>query len=461
MHIPSTFSLLWLLGLCAALIPNAHRTRESAERETKPKSWISTTACRWLNCCEDPRQREQVKHEEALQTQRCHATKSDLLPSTEKADGTDPNREIPDYVLEYAPLVHLHSSEKFWPCDIAEHLQHVTPYLNYTAMAPTSSNFNLTNLDQLNEFERGRFVYLTSDDNVEARPDWLGGEKNIPETPQELYEPITRHNVPQRPLGASHPAQIRGGRSDAPAVLVVVHKGNGIVDAFWFFFYSYNLGNLVFNIRFGNHVGDWEHTLVRFINGVPKYVFVSEHFFGQAYTYNAVEKIGKRPVVYSAIGTHAMYATPGTHPYILPLGLLHDETDRGPLWDPALNALTYTYNHTSDTLLPSNLHPMAPTEWFYFNGHWGDKVYPIGDSRQYEFVGEYHYVTGPLGPRWKHLGREKVCQGRTSDPCAIHEWLPPERVRVGVRVGEGEEEDWKGEEEDWKGDERDPNVDMR
>lgn len=142
-----------------------------------------------------------------------------------------------------------------------------------------------------------------------------------------------------------------------------------------------------------------------------------------------------------------MYATPGTHPYVLPLGLLHDETDRGPLWDPALNSLTYRYNHTSDVLVASNLTPKAPTEWFFFNGHWGDKVYPIDDSRQYEFVGEYHYVSGPLGPRFKHLGRKKICQGRTSDPCAIHEWLPPEHIRIVNGVREGE---------DWKEDERDP-----
>jgi hypothetical protein len=67
-----------------------------------------------------------------------------------------------------------------------------------------------------------------------------------------------------------------------------------VVDAFWFFFYSYNLGNAVFNIRFGNHVGDWEHTVVRFQHGEPKAVFFSEHSFGEAYTWDAVEKKGNR-----------------------------------------------------------------------------------------------------------------------------------------------------------------------
>ncbi|KAL8626082.1 hypothetical protein Q9189_008236, partial [Teloschistes chrysophthalmus] len=358
-----------------------------------------------------------------------------------------PANEIPSYVLDYAPLVHLYSGEKFWPCDIAEHLEHVTPYLNYTQIRATSEHLNLTNLDELNQYNNGRFVYLTSDDNVEARPDWLGGEKNIPDTPDEderRGRPREHRNNAhqQRPLASPNEEQghpILGGRSSAPAVLITVDKPNNITDAFWFFFYSYNLGNLVFNIRFGNHVGDWEHTLVRFQNGEPTHVFVSEHYFGQAYTYDAVEKLiepakgnregkGKaRPVVYSAVGTHAMYATPGHHPYVLPLGLLHDETDKGPLWDPALNALTYTYNPRTDTLTPSTLTPSnqtpstqnpstqnpsthtppPPTEWFSFRGHWGDRHYPLRDSRQYEFAGQYHYVNGPLGPRFKNLARRK------------------------------------------------------
>ncbi|KAL8708390.1 MAG: hypothetical protein Q9220_006680, partial [cf. Caloplaca sp. 1 TL-2023] len=353
-----------------------------------------------------------------------HGSQSGHYPASEQV--------IPDYVLEYAPLVHLYSGEQFWPCDFAEHLQHVTPYLNYTPIRSSSHELNLSNLDQLNEYTNGRFVYLTSDDNVEARPDWLGGEKNIPGDPEDTDQSphLDRDNA-QQILGKIQAGQqIKGGRSDAPAVLIVANKGNGIVDAFWFFFYSYNLGNLVFNIRFGNHIGDWEHSLVRFEHGQPKFVFVSEHYFGEAYTYDAVEKIGKRPVIYSALGTHAMYATPGLHPYVLPLGLLHDTTDRGPLWDPTLNALPYTYNHTTDVLLSgrrfsgegsapksTGVGTGLPTSWFYFNGHWGDRHYPLRDSRQYEFAGQYHYVNGPLGPRFKALGRRKMCQGKDTDPC--------------------------------------------
>ena len=201
--------------------------------------------------------------------------------------------EVPQYVIDYAPLVHLFSGEQFWPCDIAEHLFHVTPELNYTPVQGRLQSSKLTNLDRLNQFEDGRYVYLTSNDNVEDRPEWLGGEKNIPDEfdydGDDDNEDVTRIETK---------AMLRkrngGGRSNAPAVLVVVNKGKGIVDAFWFFFYSYNLGNKVFNIRWGNHVGDWEHTLIRFQHGEPKLLFFSEHNFGEAYSYGAVEKIGRR-----------------------------------------------------------------------------------------------------------------------------------------------------------------------
>ena len=214
-------------------------------------------------------------------------------------------RDVPQYVLEYAPLVHLFSGEQFWPGDIAEHLEHVTPFLNYTPIKATTQSSNLTNLDKLNYFDDGRFVYLTSDDNVEDRPSWLGGEKNIPDVPETKGGFFSRlKDLAEKLLGTQFTSeQTQGGRSDAPAVLIVVDKGHGVVDAFWFYFYSYNLGNLVFNIRFGNHVGDWEHSLVRFKHGKPKFVFVSEHFFGQAYSYEAIEKYGKRvgviPTIFS------------------------------------------------------------------------------------------------------------------------------------------------------------------
>ncbi|PSN64433.1 hypothetical protein BS50DRAFT_73764 [Corynespora cassiicola Philippines] len=481
------------------------------------QSWVDRKVCNWFGICGLTHLNKagwttpgiQKKKQEPLSPNDDKIDLSDFMQAAQDppdwSEEEYREREVPEYVLEYAPLIHLYSGEEFWPCDMAEHLIHTTPHLNYTPLQATSDHPNLTNLDDLNKW--GRFVYLQSDDNVEDRPEWLGGETNIPNVPDDSdSEPdeddsrkdddfvededgeksdwwnvgigdtvdkggirvpsgVSTATIPvptdtpegeelvDKPKEIWQPELLRrkmakrgrkvvGGRSDAPAALVVVPKDDGVVDAFWFFFYSYNLGNSVFNVRFGNHVGDWEHTLIRFHHGVPKAVFFSEHSFGEAYTYEAVEKVGKRPVGYSATGTHAMYATPGTHPYILPGGILHDETDRGPLWDPTLNMYSFTYNYRTDKLLTSNLTPKAPIGWFYFNGHWGDKFYPLSDPRQYRFVGQYHYVNGPLGPRFKNLGRQEVCQG--NDECVLKRWIGSKReqarnIKRYPSVGEGEE----------------------
>lgn len=423
-------------------------------------SWVNKQTCRWLSNCETASSNGQGSLYQNLpsdqQTPLLQVGSQDSpdvsafwtsgLEQPENWSKEEHlSRNIPQYVYDYTPYVHLFSGEQFWPCDIAEHLVHTSPYANYTLIRSMENDRTLDNLDELNEY--GHFAYLKSEDNVEERPDWLGGSSNIPRGPEDPYDKTS--DVSKSPLvgsgdvrgqkrwsksgshgpeGRGKPSdrlQERGGHSSAPAVLIVVPKEDGVVDAFWFYFYSYNLGNKVLNIRFGNHVGDWEHSMVRFRNGTPEAVYISEHGAGQAYAYHAIEKYGKRPVIYSATGTHAIYATPGLHPYVLPWGLLHDQTDKGPLWDPNLNHHAYVYNHTTRYLKSSAQTPYAPVSWFKFKGHWGDKIYPMSDKRQYRFWGQYHYVSGPLGPRYKNLGRKKVCQNMQTQ-CIIRHWLGEE-----------------------------------
>ena len=134
-----------------------------------------------------------------------------------------------------------------------------------------------------------------------------------------------------------------------------------------------------------------------------------------------------------------MYGAVGSHDYILPFGLLKDVTDKGPLWDPSLNAYTYAFDTETGTLRPSTLTPDAPTEWFDFAGRWGDKSYPLNDSRQYEIAGQYHYVNGPLGPRFKDLGRGTVCQGKQA--CVIKSLLETDTVRILPDVDDDGDQD--------------------
>ena len=290
-------------------------------------SWLSRKACGWIGLCNMAQNRNGPGDFVNRLAQGKAPWKGEKhQPGDWDGDGRVLG-EIPSYVLEHAPYVHLFSNEQFWPCDMAVHLKHITPELNYTPIQASSEHPTLSNLDELNQWKQGLNVFLTSNDNVETDPDWLEGRVNIPQPigpdgrpsqtkrwtgedsdvfddtgdswlqkDDEFESQVDDGNLANR-LKDHHSTNQRpkqGGKSEAPAVLIVVDKGQGIVDAFWFYFYSFNLGNGVFNIRFGSHVGDWEHTLVRFENGKPLTVFCSEHSFGEAFTYDAAEKIGKR-----------------------------------------------------------------------------------------------------------------------------------------------------------------------
>ncbi|KAI1136169.1 vacuolar protein sorting-associated protein [Hypoxylon sp. FL0543] len=479
-------------------VPPSKEKQEADQRwiNTSPH-WLDRQACRWVGLCgllhlkSDPPAKPKPKNKDdggELRLELRHIVSEEPAAAIRggRSKNTGQLREIPDYVLNYAPLVHLYSQEFFWPSDIADHMKHVVPDLDEDIW-PLNESQPLT-LSNLNELSRELgFMHLNSKDDVESRPRWLHSRRNRPvafDNDDEIEHedgsepdggfaedttwfdvdrdhPLHRISDPRKLPGGIPRAQglarrsrvfrrqgqeqqrltfqsaqdelnaknkpDESGYSRAPATLVLVDKGSGIVDAFWFFFYAYNLGQTVLGTRYGNHVGDWEHCMIRFESGIPRAVFFSEHEGGQAYAWHAVEKRGnetqiQRPVIYSAVGSHAMYATPGNHPYVLPFKMLKDVTDRGPLWDPSKNLRGYWYDYTAtkddEGLEPVKENPDEPTSWFHYKGTWGDKLYGLDDVRQWRLFGQYHYVTGPQGPKFKNLGREKVCQ--TWRCCIIH-----------------------------------------
>ena len=141
----------------------------------------------------------------------------------------------------------------------------------------------LSNLDALNPLG-GTNVYLTSVDDITKNPAWLRG-----------VEPDSTGKT----------------NSATSCAIVVNDHGSGEVDVFYMYFYAYNRGNVVLGQEIGDHVGDWEHNMIRFSNGVPQAIWYSQHNNGEAFTYSCVEKQGQRPVSYSANGSHANYAITG------------------------------------------------------------------------------------------------------------------------------------------------------
>lgn len=128
------------------------------------------------------------------------------------------------------------------PSDIPSHVRHTRPFKGFQPLSDSAA-LDLTNLSSLNQY--GTEVFLTAVENVTTMPDWLLGE-----TPDAQ--------------GALH-------NSTACAV-VVVEKPEQIVDAFYFYFYSFDEGADITQVlpplnrilpeskpgdHFGNHVGDW------------------------------------------------------------------------------------------------------------------------------------------------------------------------------------------------------------
>ncbi|KAI5285531.1 hypothetical protein KEM54_000494 [Ascosphaera aggregata] len=291
-------------------------------------------------------------------------------------------KEVPDFVKIYAPVVYLQSDDPYMPADYGEFLDHVWPVNQANHTVPDApSPLTLDNLDQLND-EGGSNIYLTSKEGIQANPEWFKGQ-----------DPSS-------------------SEASSNAAIITTDMGNGTLDAFYFYWYNYNQGNTVIGMEFGDHVGDWEHNLIRFENEVPTAIYYSQHADGLAYAWNIVEKEGDRPITYSAKGSHANYATQGKQDRhevnsAIPPGFLIDTTDRGKRWDTITNARYYEFDRVHQSL--SAYVESDPVNWLLFNGLWGDATLPKEAKGQISLFGQNKYSAGPQGPIFKKLDREQMC----------------------------------------------------
>ena len=170
---------------------------------------------------------------------------------------------VPKYVVKYAPMVQLYSSDPYRPSDIGAQVTNTRPTNNFTTIQDAVDPLTLDNMDSLNKVGGGEDVYLTSKDNVDDNPAWLLG------------------------LEPNHNGKTDGAVSCA---IIVNDHGNGEVDAFYMYFYAFNYGGTYLGFTIGDHIGDWEHNMVRFQNGKPQAVWYSQHANGQAFYYDTTVK---------------------------------------------------------------------------------------------------------------------------------------------------------------------------
>jgi Ricin-type beta-trefoil lectin domain-like/Vacuolar protein sorting-associated protein 62 len=192
---------------------------------------------------------------------------------------------------------------------------------------------------------------------------WLdGGENYFPSSTSFFLPNVNDTNgflVTKQSLGCNNctdPAFLDGQRPDqnrVPVYAEIVKRntpGIDTTDILYWTFYPYNNGKVVCvgdldpllgcigdRVRFGNHVGDWEHMTVRFIDGRPADVSLAQHDSGQRFTYGEkyLGLAGFHETAYAAQGSHGLYPNTGRHIYKdLPNGdYLADYTSTGMAWD--------------------------------------------------------------------------------------------------------------------------------
>lgn len=196
-------------------------------------------------------------------------------------------------------------------------------------------------------------------------------------------------------------------------------------------------------------ISDIEHIMIRFMDEQPAYMFLSQHEDGFAYTWDALQKDGNRPIAYSAIGGHANYPVAGTFDLVSGLvGLIDDQTAAGPRWDVVQNyngwvalsllLMSVPCHHQRSKFLPiSDLNCDSPRYWWSGNdgfvnangsrattwdrvpnngylkqqGKWGNQALQSDNPDQQIIFGQQAWsdgATGPVDPS-KGLARTWLC----------------------------------------------------
>lgn len=124
----------------------------------------------------------------------------------------------------------LDEGDTFFPSDMAAHVANTHATVNFTAVKGAPDPLSLQHLDLLNELG-GEDVYLTSNEELTRYPKYLNAKAPDSKTLQT--------------------------KDAVSCVIVVVDKGEGVVDVFYMYFYTFNKGLEILGHEVGDHLGDW------------------------------------------------------------------------------------------------------------------------------------------------------------------------------------------------------------
>lgn len=261
-------------------------------------------------------------------------------------------------VSRLAPAVYLHSSEAYRPMSAATFLSRSRLRWSHDAACP---DHQLAGTGEIRAASLGSGAY-----GHQTAGNILCGDSGRRYASNEKVRP--RDGVTgTEGMFLDMDNGARGGSGTSAPVYYEYVRGSFVT--YWFLYgNSQPPGPSLITERL-SHEGDWERVSVRLDgNDQPTDVAFYAHNGYCTLPWSRVAKQGGHPVVYSGKGSHASYATAGSHPVSFAGLSFSDETNRGAAWS--------TWQ---------SLFNARAQGWYGFGGAWGE-------------VGELKDTTGPLGP---------------------------------------------------------------
>ena len=277
-------------------------------------------------------------------------------------------------IQKFAPVVKLHVDEQYLPANVIWYLQRVRMRFDvshgFDDKILNKGSVTITSLiSQNNRDQKSGLSSIHSDFFLEQTD--TGGGDDL-----DAYRKETRKGTGSATwVSYAHvkPAPVDGYP--------------GMYDVQYIFFYAYN-GDLLKTQLETAHEADMEHITVRVnkdLNTIYQIYYAAHDDEGKWYSRQTGSGVKDgysvtddgRPIVYSAINSHASYPWAGQQ--IRGKGLPDDATSDGGLeWYCRQNVIN----------LGEKAYPCKGREWLQYSGHWGE-------------IGETSFTTGPCGPAYQ------------------------------------------------------------
>ena len=315
-----------------------------------------------------------------------------LTPISLATAGSRAVRGSPSFdPADFAPIIYLHGDDHLRPASAAASLSKAMLWWHHRRCRDDHlSSFNGSRL-HIERLASGSFVHRASQGIF--RRCQLGGRVFRSD---ELTRPLERSSpVPRRegfylafPGGSfkfGEPNRSKTPKRTYEGAPVYAFVGPNYV-AYWFF-YPYSSPVKAWELgkrRDAAHEGDWENVTVDVEDGVPRHIAYFAHGAPVICNWRDAPQERGHPVVYSAWGSHASYATAGPHPPV-------DSAEAGRRWDSARDLHVLPAAADGARLKQSEDPEVA---WYGYGGGWGR----VGKAASAKPLPGATETTGPLGP---------------------------------------------------------------